>query len=77
MKKMLVLGLALIMTVGTVFAGGGRQGSTSGDTSAQTITLKVLAGQSTTDAGIEKMIDEAVAKKYPEIKLEWECVDWG
>jgi ABC-type glycerol-3-phosphate transport system substrate-binding protein len=77
MKKGLVLGLALLMTTGMVFAGGGQQGGASGGTSAQTTTLKVLAGQSTTDAGIEKMIDEAVAKKYPEIKLEWECVDWG
>src|SRR5690606_27258568 len=41
------------------------------------ITLSVLAGQSTTDAGIEDMIDEALAKKYPNITLEWECVDWG
>lgn len=41
------------------------------------VTLKVLAGQSTTDAGIEKMIDAALAKKYPNITLEWECVDWG
>ena len=43
----------------------------------ETITLRVLAGQSTTDAGIEKMIDEALAQRYPNIKLEWECVDWG
>ncbi|MDF2613013.1 MAG: sugar transporter substrate-binding protein [Clostridia bacterium] len=41
------------------------------------VVLKVLAGQSTTDAGVEDMIDEALAKKYPEITLEWECVDWG
>lgn len=41
------------------------------------VTLTVLAGQSTTDAGIEDMIDEALAKKYPGITLEWECVDWG
>lgn len=41
------------------------------------VTLTVLAGQSTTDAGIEDMIDEALAKKYPNIKLEWECVGWG
>lgn len=41
------------------------------------VTLTVLAGQSTTDAGIEDMIDEALAKKYPNITLEWECVDWG
>lgn len=41
------------------------------------VTLTVLAGQSTTDAGIEEMIDEALAKAYPNITLEWECVDWG
>ena len=41
------------------------------------VTLRVLAGQSTTDAGTEDMIDAALAEKYPHIKLEWECVDWG
>lgn len=41
------------------------------------VTLTVLAGQSTTDAGIEDMIDDALAEKYPNITLEWECVDWG
>ena len=41
------------------------------------IVLTVLAGQSTSDAGIEDMIDEAMAEKYPEVTLEWECVDWG
>lgn len=41
------------------------------------IILTVLAGQSTTDAGIEDMIDDWLAKEYPEVKLEWECVDWG
>ena len=41
------------------------------------VTLTILAGQSTTDAGIEDMIDEALAEKYPNITLEWECVDWG
>ena len=41
------------------------------------VTLTVLAGQSTTDAGIEDMIDEALAAVYPNITLEWECVDWG
>ena len=50
---------------------------TPADTSAEKVTLSVLAGQSTTDAGIEDMIDEALAKKYPNITLEWECVDWG
>ena len=41
------------------------------------ITLTVLAGQSTSDAGIEDMIDEMLKKKCPEIELDWECVDWG
>ncbi|MHB8130012.1 MAG: ABC transporter substrate-binding protein [Mobilitalea sp.] len=44
---------------------------------AEAITLTVLAGQSTTDAGIEDMIDAALAEQYPNITLEWECVDWG
>jgi len=47
------------------------------DASGEPVTLKILAGQSTTDAGIEDFIDEAMAKKYPNITLEWECVDWG
>ena len=41
------------------------------------VTLTILAGQSSTDAGIEDMIDEAMAEKYPNVTLEWECVDWG
>jgi ABC-type glycerol-3-phosphate transport system substrate-binding protein len=51
--------------------------TTSTQAPAEKVTLSVLAGQSTTDAGIEDMIDEALAKKYPNITLEWECVDWG
>ena len=41
------------------------------------IIITVLAGQSTTDAGIEDMIGEALAEKFPYVELEWECVDWG
>ncbi|MBO5371961.1 MAG: carbohydrate ABC transporter substrate-binding protein [Lachnospiraceae bacterium] len=41
------------------------------------IYLSVLAGQSTPDAGIEDMIDEKVAEILPNVRLEWECVDWG
>jgi ABC-type glycerol-3-phosphate transport system substrate-binding protein len=48
-----------------------------GASAAENVTLRILAGQSTTDAGIERFIDEALAKKYPNIKIEWECVDWG
>ena len=41
------------------------------------VTLTVLAGQSTSDAGIEDMIDEALEKQFPQVQLQWECVDWG
>ena len=44
---------------------------------AEPVTLTVLWGQSTTDAGVEDMIDEYMADKYPHITIEWECVDWG
>lgn len=55
----------------------GTEASDNSDDSGDEVTLTVLAGQSTTDAGIEDMIDEALAEKYPEVTLEWECVDWG
>lgn len=45
-------------------------------TDGEEVTLTVLAGQSTTDAGIEDMIDAALAEKYPNITLEWECTGW-
>lgn len=41
------------------------------------IILQVLAGQSTSDAGVEDMIDEWMEVNFPQIELEWECVDWG
>ena len=70
-KKALSTVMAASMVLGII---GG-----SGMTVAaeENVTLTVLAGQGTTDAGIEDMIDEALAKKYPNITLEWECVDWG
>ena len=51
----------------------GTEASDSSDDAGDEVTLTVLAGQSTTDAGIEDMIDEALAEKYPEVTLEWEC----
>ena len=47
------------------------------DWTNEDITLTVLWGQSTTDAGVEDMIDEELAKVYPHLTIEWECVDWG
>ena len=72
-KKVMSVLLAAAMITGTM-AGTSVMVSASDD---EPVTLTVLAGQSTTDAGIEDMIDEALAEKYPNITLEWECVDWG
>lgn len=47
------------------------------DIGSEPITISILAGQSTTDAGTEEMITEAVNKVYPNITLEWECVGWN
>lgn len=41
------------------------------------VKLTVLAGQSTSDAGIEDMINEALEEQFPNVELQWECVDWG
>lgn len=41
------------------------------------IMITILAGQSTSDAGVEDMIEEKIMKEIPGIELEWECVDWG
>lgn len=89
-KKLLTILLAGAMAVSMLAGCSGESSGTSSGTSSgssdgsesqtesqEPVTLTVLAGQSTTDAGIEDMIDEALAEKYPEITLEWECVDWG
>lgn len=49
----------------------------SDEVEEEKIVLTVLAGQSTSDAGIEDMIDEWMSEKFPNVTLEWECVDWG
>ena len=78
-KKRIVSGLVMTGMLAGMLAGcgGGDSAGTDSASGEEQITLRVLAGQSNTDAGIEDMIDEALAKKYPNIKLEWECVDWG
>ena len=72
-RKMMSVLLAATMITGTM-AGTTVMVSAADD---EPVTLTILAGQSTTDAGIEDLIDEAMAEKYPNITLEWECVDWG
>lgn len=76
MKKKRVLSLLLASAMIASLAAGCGSGGGS-DNGEEKVTLTILAGQSTTDAGIEDMIDEAMAEKYPEVILEWECVDWG
>jgi ABC-type glycerol-3-phosphate transport system substrate-binding protein len=39
--------------------------------------LTVLAGQSTSDAGIEEMINDLLLSHVPSVELEWERMDWG
>jgi len=41
------------------------------------VLLSVLAGQSTTDPGIEVMIDDLLKSKASDIELAWERMDWG
>ena len=41
------------------------------------ILLTVLAGQSTSDPGIEEMISEVVERELPDVELFWEQMDWG
>lgn len=89
MRKKTVISLLLVMSMTSVMLAGcggdsqklEKSADTAGKEETQSaeeeVILSVLAGQSTTDAGIEDMIDEALAKKYPNITLEWECVDWG
>lgn len=77
MKKKRVLSLLLASAMIASLAAGCGSGGGGSDNGEEQVTLTILAGQSTTDAGIEDMIDEAMAEKYPEVTLEWECVDWG
>ncbi|MDO4276089.1 MAG: extracellular solute-binding protein [Eubacteriales bacterium] len=56
---------------------GGCAGRTEESRQEEKIVLNVLAGQSTSDAGTEDMVSDAVAEKFPDVQLEWECVDWG
>ena len=77
MKKKRVLSLLLATVMIASLAAGCGSGGGGSENGEEQVTLTILAGQSTTDAGIEDMIDEAMAEKYPEVTLEWECVDWG
>lgn len=70
------LSLAVILFCGLAFIGCGKNQEAERKPEEE-IILTVLDGQSTSDAGIEDMINEVVSEKFPNVKLEWECVDWG
>ena len=91
MKKFIAMMLALVMVLALVACGASEPApapteAAKDDAPAATqaapvvdekVTLTVLWGQSTTDAGIEDMVDEYLAEHYPNVTVEWECVDWG
>ena len=71
-KRLLITIGIMLMTVLT--SCGTREGD---EPEREQIKLSVLAGQSTSDAGIEDMINEWMEEEYPQVTLELECVDWG
>lgn len=71
MKKMGILLVLLLVCL----AGCTKEGDESGK--QEQITLTVLAGQTTADAGIEDMINDLLYEKYPNVVLDWNTVDWG
>lgn len=40
-------------------------------------TITILAGQSTSDAGTEEMIQKVFEEKFPDVNFEWICVGWA
>ena len=70
MKKKRVLSLLLATAMIVSLAAGCGSGGGGSENGEEQVTLTILAGQSTTDAGIEDMIDEAMAEKYPEYGFE-------
>lgn len=80
MKKIIPVIMLLIVSVAIITESIKYQSISNSEASAKKedpIVLTILAGQSTSDAGIEDMIDGVLAEKFPLVQLEWECVDWG
>lgn len=40
-------------------------------------TITILAGQSTSDAGTEEMMQKVLEEKFPDVNFEWICVGWA
>lgn len=71
MKKYLLLLLCLMLIV------SGCSDQTPPQAAKNTIVLNVLAGQSSSDAGVEDIINDYVTKKFPQVRLHWETAEWG
>ncbi len=54
-----------------------KPGPAQSDAPTRKVLLTVLAGQSTSDAGIEEMINDLLRTRQPDVELEWERMDWG
>ena len=67
--------LTVLLCVLLVSAETGCAKQQENETEEQDVIISVLAGQSTSDAGVEDMIDEWMQKNFPTVSLEWECVD--
>ncbi len=39
--------------------------------------ITILAGQSTSDAGTEEMIQKVLEEKFPDVSFQWICVGWA
>lgn len=76
-QRMCIVILAVALLAGCGKEAGALSEAEPRQTQEDEIVLNVLAGQSTSDAGIEDMIDDFLAEEFPNVKLEWECVDWG
>lgn len=81
MKKIIITATILVLLASSLQGCGRKPDTPNSKTHAgiagQKTTLTVLAGQSTSDAGIEDMINDVLEARFPDITLEWECVDWG
>lgn len=67
---------ALLLATALLLTGCFRQGEVV-VVQNERVTIHILAGQSTSDAGSEEMIQQLLQEKFPHVDFQWTCVDWG
>lgn len=72
MKKILLVGL-----IASLILSGCARASGDDSTADSNVILTVLVGQSSVDAGVEDILNDFIAEKYPQVTLNWETVAWG